>query len=292
MVEQAAVRSTPVAFLGTGLLGGNFVRALRRRGVPVRCWNRSPDKARALAEAGAVPCEDPAEAVRGAGLVHLALSDDAAVDAVLERARPGLSPGVPLVDHTTTSPAGAAARVARWDALGFPFQHAPVFMGPQNALEGTGLMLASGPRERFDALAPQLAPMTGRLEWLGPAPERAAALKLVGNCFLVAMSAGLVDALALGKALGVPLGEAGALFDLFNPGATVPARVKRILAARHEQPSWTLDMARKDARLMAESAGPGAGLRLLPAIAAAMDGALAEGLGQKDWMVIARDVTG
>lgn len=287
--EQGTADPGPVAFLGTGLLGGNFVRALRRRGVAVRCWNRSPDKARALGGVGATPCDTPADAVRGAVRVHLALSDDAAVDAVLAAARPGLAAGTALVDHTTTAPAGAAARAARWDAEGFPFLHAPVFMGPQNALEGTGLMLASGPRERFDRLAPHLAPMTGRLAWLGPQPDRAAALKLVGNCFLVAMSTGLVDALALGKALGVPAGEAGALFDLFNPGATVPARVLRILAGRHDRPSWTLDMARKDARLMLDAAGPD-GLLLLPAIVAAMDRAIADGDGQRDWMVIGRHV--
>ncbi|BDG02418.1 NAD(P)-dependent oxidoreductase [Anaeromyxobacter oryzae] len=293
MSEQGTTAAEQVAFLGTGLLGGNFVRALRRRGVPVRCWNRSPEKARALASTGAVACDDPADAVRGAARVHLALSDDAAVDDVLDRICPGLAPGAILVDHTTTSPAGTIARAARWEALGVPFQHAPVFMGPQNALEGTGLMLASGPRARFEALAPALAPMTGRLEWLGPQVDRAAALKLVGNCFLMAMSAGLVDALALGKSLGVPPAEAGALFELFNPGTTVPARVKRILAARHDRPSWTLDMARKDARLMTEAAGPGAAaLMLLPVIAAAMDRAIGEGLGGQDWMVISRGVTG
>jgi 3-hydroxyisobutyrate dehydrogenase len=90
----------------------------------------------------------------------------------------------------------------------------------------------------------------------------------------------------------VPPAEAGALFDLFNPAAFVPARVQRILAAAHDQPSWTLEMARKDARLMEEAAaGGGVALALLPALAAAMDRSLAEGLGAKDWMVIARGVT-
>ena len=279
-----------IAFLGMGLLGSNFVRALRRRGEAVQVWSRTAGKAQALAADGAIPCATPAEAVRGAGRVHLTLSDDAAVDAVLEAARPGLSPGVPVVDHSTTSPAGAVARVARWHDLGHPFQHAPVFMGPQHALESTGLMLASGDRGRFEELQPALGAMTGRLAWVGPDEGRAAALKLVGNLFLMAMSVGLVDALALGKALGVPPGEAGALFDLFNPGAFVPARVRRILAGEHDVPSWTLEMARKDARLMEAVAGPGgAGLALLPALAATLDRSLAEGLGQKDWMVIARD---
>jgi 3-hydroxyisobutyrate dehydrogenase len=291
MTAQGTTAAEQVAFLGMGLLGSNFVRALRRRGVAVRCWNRSPEKARALVDTGAVACDDPADAVRGAVRVHLVLSDDAAVDDVLERVWPALGPGATLVDHTTTSPAGTLARAARWEARGVPFQHAPVFMGPQNALEGTGLMLASGLRARFDALAPALAPMTGRLEWLGPQVDRAAALKLVGNCFLLAMSAGLVDALSLGKSLGVPPAEAGALFDLFNPGASVPARVKRILAGSHGQPSWTLEMARKDARLMADAAGPGGALMLLPVIAAAMDRAVGEGRAKQDWMVIGRGVT-
>jgi len=289
--RSAAREVHVIAFLGMGLLGSGFVRALRRRGEPVQVWSRSAQKARALEGAGAVPCATPADAVRGAARVHLALSDDAAVDAVLEAARPGLALGAVLVDHTTTSPAGARARVARWRDLGHPFQHAPVFMGPRNALESTGLMLASGDPARFEGLRPALEKMTGKLAWLGPDEGRAAALKLVGNLFLMAMAVGLVDALALGKAMGVPPAEAGALFDLFNPAASVPARVKRILAAGQDQPSWTLEMARKDARLMQEAVGPdGGGLSLLPALAGAMDRAVAEGLGEKDWMILGRSV--
>ena len=117
-----------IAFLGTGLLGSGFVRAMRRRDEPVRAWNRTTEKARALEADGAAVCVDSLDAVRGAERVHLCLSDDAAVDAVLERAAPGLAPGAVLVDHTTTSAGGVAARVARWAARGHHYQHAPVFM--------------------------------------------------------------------------------------------------------------------------------------------------------------------
>src|SRR5579871_6697827 len=122
-----------IAWLGTGLLGANFVRALRRRGQEVQVWNRSPDKARALEAEGARALEDPAAAVRGAARVHVTLSDDAAVDEVLERAKAGLAKDAVIVDHTTTSPAGTAARAKRWVERGVAFQHAPVFMGPPNA---------------------------------------------------------------------------------------------------------------------------------------------------------------
>jgi 3-hydroxyisobutyrate dehydrogenase len=279
-----------IAFLGIGLLGSNFVRALRRRGEDVQVWNRTPARARALGADGALAFDDPAAAVRGAARVHVTLSDDAAVDDVLERVRPGLAPGAVVVDHTTTSPDGTAARARRWAERGVAFQHAPVFMGPQNALESTGIMLASGDRARFDALSPELAKMTGKLVYLGPQPERAAAFKLMGNLFLMSMTAGVADILALAKAEKIPPAEAATLFDVFNPAAAMGARVKRILDGDYANPSWELAMARKDARLMMQAAAKGGvELALVPAIAQAMDRWIERGHAHDDWTVLAKD---
>jgi 3-hydroxyisobutyrate dehydrogenase len=277
-----------IAFYGMGLLGSNFVRASLRRGERVNVWNRSGDKAAALAENGAVPFTHPAEAARGARRVHLTLSDDAAVDDVLEHIRPGLSPDAVIVDHTTTSPTGTRARVARWTERGISFQHAPVFMGPQNALESTGVMLASGDRARFDALSPELSRMTGKVVYLGAEPHKAASFKLLGNSFLMFLTAGLADFFALADAFGVPKTEAGELFQTWNPGAAIGARVSRVLAADFENPSWELAMARKDARLMMDEAALAeARLAFIPAIAREMDRFIERGHGKDDWTVIA-----
>ena len=279
-----------IAFLGTGLLGSNFVRAMRRRGLDVQVWNRTPAKARALEADGARAFDDPAAAVRGASVVHVALSDDAAVDEVLERARPGLGRDATLVDHTTTSPTGAAARAARWAERAIAFQHAPVFMGPQNALDATGIMLASGDKTLFDKLSPELSRMTGKLVYLGPEPDRAAAFKLFGNLFLMSMTAGIADVLTLAKAVGIKPAEAATLFDVFNPAASMGPRIKRILEGDYAHPSWELSMARKDARLMLEAAEKGGvNLALVPAIAQVMDRWIERGHAQDDWTIIARD---
>lgn len=279
-----------IAFFGTGLLGGNFVRALCKRGEAVQVWNRTADKARALEAVGARAFDTPADAARGAARIHLTLSDDAAVDDVLERARAGFQPGVVLVDHTTTSPTGTAARAARWAERGIAFQHAPLFMGPRNALESTGLMLASGDRARFDALAAELSKMTGKLLWLGDKPERAAGMKLLGNLFLMCFTTGLAEMLALAKALDIPAADAASLFDSFNPGLTIGARLQRMLAADFSHPSWELSMARKDARLMLEEAARAqVPLAVLPAIAREMDRFIARGHGGDDWVVLAKD---
>ena len=42
-----------IAFLGTGLLGANFTRALLKKGEKVNVWNRTADKARSLEDYGA-----------------------------------------------------------------------------------------------------------------------------------------------------------------------------------------------------------------------------------------------
>src|SRR5471032_1040632 len=112
-----------IAYLGTGLLGTNFVRAFIARGETVHVWNRSGDKARALEQYGAKAFENPADAVRGAEQIHLTLSDDAAVDDVLERASAGFATGVMIADHTTTSPVGTREREKRWTQRGVSFLH-------------------------------------------------------------------------------------------------------------------------------------------------------------------------
>src|SRR5262249_6447810 len=114
-----------IAFFGMGLLGSNFVHALRRRGEEVQVWNRTAEKAKALEAEGARAFAEPAEAARGAARIHLTLSDDAAVDGVLERARPGIAEGCVIVDHSTTSTKGVIARIARWRERGITFAHAP-----------------------------------------------------------------------------------------------------------------------------------------------------------------------
>ena len=274
-----------IAFLGTGLLGSGFVRALIRRGETVHVWNRTLEKAKALEEHGARVFADPAEAAKGASRVHLTLGDDASVDDVLARAKAGIAPGVPIVDHSTTSTAGTRDRAAR-----FPdFVHAPVFMGPQNTLESTGLMFVSGERARVDRVRDDLAKMTGTLVDLGERVDQAAAFKLFGNLFLMFFTSGLAEVFTLARALDVDPKVAATLFSHFNPGKTIEARIERMLHGDHTKASWELAMARKDARIMLEEAAShGRPLPMLPAIAARMDALIAEGHGKDDWTVLGK----
>ncbi|MFO1270483.1 MAG: NAD(P)-binding domain-containing protein [Rubrivivax sp.] len=276
---------TTIAFLGTGLMGTGFVRRARANGLTVRVWNRSAAKAQALAaaDAGVTACASAAEAVRGAERVHVSLADDASVDAVLEPLVGELPAGQWLIDHTTTAVRPTAERVARWDARGMRFVHAPVFMAPANCAEGTGLMLVSGDPARHQALQAALQAMTGTLAWLGPQPERAAAFKLFGNLTLLGLLGILGDVGRLAAAVGIEMKDAFSLFEKFNPGQTLPQRGKRIADGQYDPPSFEMQMARKDLRLMIEEAARGGQtLALVPALAAVLDAGIARGEGALD----------
>lgn len=278
------------AFLGMGLLGSNFVKAMLKRGEDVNVWNRTAQKATALEAFGAKAFSAVAEAVKGADRIHLTLKDDASVDEVLQQAEAGFAPGAVIIDHTTTSKEGAVRRTKEWAERGYRYQHAPVFMGPANALESTGFMLVSGDEELIGQLEPELSRMTGKVLRYGSEAGKAAAMKLVGNAFLVCFTAGIRDTLSLAKALDVPVNDVAGLFASWNPGAQLPARLQRMTAGEYNTPSWELQMARKDTQLFLDAAQRGgSNLAMLPAAAALMDQWIEKGFGNQDWTVIAKD---
>jgi 3-hydroxyisobutyrate dehydrogenase len=277
-----------VAFLGTGLLGAAMVERMLGQGDSVTVWNRTVSKAQALQPAGAVVARTARDAVNGAEHVHLTLTDDTVVDAILTEVAPALSGDAIVMDHSTTSPVATRARARRLTKSGVRFLHAPVFMSPQMCREGKGLIMVSGPSGVFDVVQPALARMTGDVWYLGERSELAAAYKLFGNSMLFAINAGLADVLAMARNLDVPGEDAVALFSRFNTSLAIPMRGRK-MAAGDFSAMFELAMARKDVRLMLESAGDQP-LIVLPALAARMDDVIAAGHGKDDLASIAAPV--
>lgn len=281
-----------IAFLGMGLLGSNFVKAMINKGSQVQVWNRTTAKATELEKFGARAFANIIDAVKEADTIHLTLKDDSTVDEVLAMASPAFKTGVTIIDHTTTSAEGAKQRTAEWSKRGFTYLHAPVFMGPKDALDSTGFMLLSGDQDVIARHTPALSKMTGKLINFGEETGKAAGIKLIGNNFLVTLTAGLADTLSLARALQIPVSDLNTLFESWNPGASLLARIKRMSSGNYSQPSWELNMARKDTGLFMKAASA-AGVRLtvIPSIAVEMDRWIEKGHGNDDWTVIGNDPT-
>lgn len=273
-----------IAFLGTGLIGGGMVEAMLARGLQVKVFNRSRAKAEALAPLGAIVADSPEDAARGAARVHIALSDDAAVDATLDAASPAIADGTLVIDHSTTSPAGVRARVEKHARL--RFVHAPVFMSPAMCKVPAGIMLVCGARDRVAAVRDELAKMTGKVMDLGERPDLAACFKLFGNAMIFALVGGIADVFAMARAEGIDPAAALGLFEHFQVGGIFGARGKK-MAAGDFTPSFHLSMARKDIGLMLDvlASSPEASA-VLGSVAARFDERIAAGDGALDLGVI------
>ena len=85
----------------------------------------------------------------------------------------------------------------------------------------------------------------------------------------------------------MPPADAMPILGYFDPAATIAGRGKKMLSGDFSA-TFELAMARKDVRLMLETAGD-LPLGALPGIAARMDALLDEGHGAEDLAIMGRD---
>ncbi|MFF3753802.1 NAD(P)-dependent oxidoreductase [Streptomyces sp. NPDC002018] len=280
MADQLAV-----AVLGTGIMGAAMARNLCRAGHDVRVWNRTPAKAEALAADGARVAATPAEAVTGADVVLTMLYDGPAALEAMTAAGPGLRPGAVWLQSTTAGVEAIPSMAGLARQQGLVFVDAPVLGTKGPAEKGQLVILAAGPEEARGPATPVLDAIGSRTVWLGEDGGTGAAtrLKLVCNSWVLAITGGAAEALALAKGLDV---DPRHFLDAVSGGGLdcgyLHVKSDAILDDDYD-PSFTVVTAGKDARLIVE-AGEAHGVRLDLAAANAerFRRAEAQGHGDKD----------
>ncbi|MGW1587052.1 NAD(P)-dependent oxidoreductase [Streptomyces sp. NPDC002386] len=273
-----------VAVLGTGIMGAAMARNIARAGLGVRAWNRTREKAEPLAADGIRVTGTPAEAVEGADVVLTMLYDGNTALDVMREAAPALRSGA-VWAQCTTAGTGLVADLAGFAAEhGLVFYDAPVLGTRQPAEAGQLTVLAAGPEEGRETLAPVFGAVGVRTVWTGDdgATGSASRLKLVANSWVLAVTAAAGEALALAKALDVDPHE---FFGLIEGGPLdmgyLRAKSNLVLDGKLTPASFAVGTAEKDARLIVE-AGERGGVRLDVAAAAAERFARAAAQGHAD----------
>lgn len=275
-----------IAAMGTGVMGAPMARNLARAGHDVRAWNRSADKAAPLRDDGVDVRADPAGAAAGADVVLTMLSD---ADAVLEVARQArLAEGQIWWQASTIGIDGTEQCAALAQEIGATLVDAPVLGTRMPAEEGKLVILASGPDDALDACAPLFDAVGQRTMPVGPAGA-GTRLKLAVNTWVLAVTQGTAETIALAQALGL---DPALVFDALEGGALdLPYfRMKGKLMLDDAFPaSFALALAAKDARLVAEAAARhGADLPMVRAIAERFAQATEAGHGDEDMAVTYR----
>ena len=140
-----------IGMIGLGRMGANMARRLLRQGVGVAAWNRTPDKARALAEEGAEPCATLAEvaaALPAPRAVWLMLPAGPTVDEKIEELIGLLAPGDVIVEGGNSRHQDDLRRAEALAGHGLQYVDAGVSGGVWGLEKGYCLMIG-GPRPAF-----------------------------------------------------------------------------------------------------------------------------------------------
>lgn len=279
-----------VTVLGTGVMGAAMTRSLLRAGLPVTVWNRNAAKAAPLAADGATVAADVGTALRDAEVVVTMLFDADTVRQVLQGPLEtgAWPPGAVWLQTTTTGVEGTAALVALAEAHGIAFVDAPVMGSKGPAEAGALTVLCAGPQERQAAVAPVLDAVGTRTLWVGEAPGRASALKLVCNAWIITLTDAVAQSVALAEALDL---DPRSFLDAVGSGATNSPYLQLKGAAMAEgstaSASFALGGARKDAGLVRDLLrSSGVDARLAEAVLAHLDAAAAAGYDGHDMAAV------
>jgi 3-hydroxyisobutyrate dehydrogenase len=168
-----AAKAEKLGYLGLGMMGFPMTRRLVSAGHDVMVWNRSPDKAAGLVEAGAKLARSPREVGEAAGIIFMCLTDAAAVEDVVfgpEGLATAAGAGKLVVDFSSIHPDAARAIAARLKiANGMGWIDAPVSGGTMGAEQGTLAVMAGGDAADIERVRPYVLVMARRLTHMGPA---------------------------------------------------------------------------------------------------------------------------
>jgi 3-hydroxyisobutyrate dehydrogenase len=275
---------TTVAVLGTGTIGEPVARNLVRGGFEVRVWNRTLEKAEPLGQDGAAVCGSAADAAHGAELVLTLLADADATAETVEEVE--FADGAVWVQSATVGVNGAERLAELAQEKGVAFVDAPVLGTREPAEEGKLVVLASGPEGALDRCEPLFDAIGQATRRLGPVPN-GSKLKMVTNLWLLAVTDGAAEAIALAEGLGLDPREFLATMEGSQIDTPYLHLKGEAMLERRLDPSFKLKLAEKDASLVLEAAArAGVETRLARAVREAFERAVELGHGDEDMAAV------
>src|SRR5215212_4517466 len=236
-----------LGFIGLGAMGAPMATNLLEADHELAVWNRSPERAGPLVEAGARRADSPADAASDTRATVLMITNAEAVQEVLfgdKGVVQGLSAGAAVINMGTIG-AVATTRIARTlGELGYRMLDAPVSGSTPVAAAGELDIMVGGDEQTFEEFEPVLATMGEQISHMGEVGS-GARIKLINNLILGATMAVLSEGLALGEAAGIPVEKQ---LEVLARGAAsgVAQRKSANLISRSYEPQFKLSHELKD----------------------------------------------
>ncbi len=286
-----------IAFIGLGRMGMGMARNLLRAGHTLAVYNRSREKAEALAADGARVASSPADACREAEVVMTMVADDHAVEEIVfgnNGVASAMKNGCIHVSHSTISTALARRLTAEHAQRSQHYLSVPVFGRPEMAETKNLLVVAAGPGELVERCRPLFDAIGRQTFVVGTEPWQANVAKVCGNFMIASVIEAFGEAYATLRKAGV---APQSFLEIMNAlfGSQVMANYGRIIAQEKFAPAgFALKLGLKDVRLVLAAAEEcAAPMPLASLVHDHLLSALAQGQGEMDWssmtQVIARN---
>jgi 3-hydroxyisobutyrate dehydrogenase-like beta-hydroxyacid dehydrogenase len=242
-----------IGWIGTGIMGAPMALRLIGGHHRVRVFNRSPEKARALAADGATVTADAAACVAGAEVVFVMVPDTPDVEATVAKIEPALKAGQLVIDMSTIAPAAERAIAKRLKAKGVDYLDAPVSGGDVGARDGTLAIMVGGDQAVFERARPLFELMGKRITHMGA--SGAGQMTKLANQIAVAINLeAAAEAIKFAKAGGL---DASRVVEAIGAGAAASWQLSNLgpkIIAGDYRPGFFIKLVRKDLRLVVEAA--------------------------------------
>jgi 3-hydroxyisobutyrate dehydrogenase-like beta-hydroxyacid dehydrogenase len=283
-----------VGFIGLGRMGQVMTRRLIEAGHEVGVYNRSPEKIKPLADAGAKPVASIKAAATFGEAVFTMVSDDTAVLEVVNQPG-GIKESLPKGGVHICAGTHSVAAIQKLTQLhadaGQVLIATPMLGRPDVVAAGNAGILIGGPPATVARFQPLFAALAGRVAESGDAPVTAAAIKIANNFVLGCAIEAMGEGIALTRKYGV---EPDVFYRVITDGLfncwAYKTYGKFIVDEQYLPAGQRAVNGLKDANL-ALAAGEAVGVPL-PSGNVWRDrlvGAVAHGEGEHDWAVMAKD---
>jgi len=211
-----------IAYIGVGNMGRAMILRLLKAGHQITAYNRTPEKAKVVQDAGAKLAKTPAEAVEGADVVFSSvLNDDASRQAwtgpqgiLAGKLRPNtLVAECSTLSHDWVMELGGLVK-----AKGLRYVDCPVAGRPDAAEAGELRVYIGGAKEDLEELRPYIEPFSKKIWHFGPVGA-GTAYKLIYNLMGVIQVASVAEAMVQCEAAGIDLHAAAEAFTLGYTGS-------------------------------------------------------------------------
>ena len=211
-----------IAYIGVGNMGRAMILRLLKAGHSITACNRTPEKAKAVIDAGAKLAKTPAEAVIGADVVFSSVTNDDASREVWTAANGilagRLKPNTLVAECSTLSHDWVMELSRLVQAKGLRYVDCPVAGRPDAAEAGELRVYIGGSREDLEELRPYIEPFSKKIFHFGPVGA-GTAYKLIYNLLGVIQVASVAEAMVQCEAAGIDLHTAAEAFALGYTGS-------------------------------------------------------------------------